>query len=217
MARKSKEVPELKSLVTEGKIHLSNARKIVSVLTADNKGDWLLKAQTLPQRQLEREITRVQPKDLPKERVRPLQEDRLELRVTISSELEGMLTRIKDLLSQKRQKPSSLEEVLLEVASHYLKRHDPIEKAKRALGVRPAQENSPTHAKHTLALRDQGQCTFRYPDGKRCSERRWLDRHHLKSISEGGQNTIENLTTLCRAHHRYLHSHVPAQTSAGAP
>src|SRR4051812_12376221 len=56
VARKSSEVPELKSFIDQGELHLSNARRIVSVVTQENKKEWLEKAVTLSQRDLEREI-----------------------------------------------------------------------------------------------------------------------------------------------------------------
>ena len=38
------------------------------------------------------------------------------------------------------------------------------------------------------------------PDGTR-----FVDVHHLRPRSEGGKNTLENLITLCTAHHRATH------------
>ena len=58
----------------------------------------------------------------------------------------------------------------------------------------------PSALKHQVFQRDQGKCT--HPG---CDERRWLDIHHLKPVSEGGLTTLENLATLCQAHHRITH------------
>jgi hypothetical protein len=38
-----------------------------------------------------------------------------------------------------------------------------------------------------------------------CRHATFVDVHHLELRSEGGQNTLENLVTLCAAHHRALH------------
>ncbi|MGZ3709718.1 MAG: HNH endonuclease [Bdellovibrionota bacterium] len=60
---------------------------------------------------------------------------------------------------------------------------------------------------HAVNLRDEVQCTQVSSDGKRCANRRWLEIHHLKPVSEGGKNEAGNLTTLCSAHHRVEHEH----------
>src|SRR3989344_1330751 len=56
VARKAREVPELKTEIQNGTITLSNARKIVPVLNRENKAEWLGKASVLSQRQLEKEV-----------------------------------------------------------------------------------------------------------------------------------------------------------------
>src|SRR4051812_44754365 len=61
VARKSIEVPELKLAVDEGRLNISRARRIVSVLTPQNQQGWIEKAQTLPQRELEKEVVQSNP------------------------------------------------------------------------------------------------------------------------------------------------------------
>lgn len=61
--------------------------------------------------------------------------------------------------------------------------------------------------KHHLHLRDKGQCTYINKGGSRCANTRWLEIHHIKPVSEGGSNCLENLKTLCHTHHRLEHSH----------
>jgi hypothetical protein len=74
--------------------------------------------------------------------------------------------------------------------------------SKHTKSARPARPTSLEHQRH---LRDQGQCTHMDQDGMRCKERRWLQGHHVTAVSEGGQDTIENMTTLCFGHHRLVH------------
>jgi 5-methylcytosine-specific restriction endonuclease McrA len=38
-----------------------------------------------------------------------------------------------------------------------------------------------------------------------CSNRLWLDIHHVRPRSEGGRNVAENLGVVCCAHHRAVH------------
>jgi 5-methylcytosine-specific restriction endonuclease McrA len=49
--------------------------------------------------------------------------------------------------------------------------------------------------------RDAGQCTFVSADGKRCSERGFLElHHHDRPYARGGEATVENLRLVCSAH-----------------
>jgi 5-methylcytosine-specific restriction endonuclease McrA len=57
-----------------------------------------------------------------------------------------------------------------------------------------------TQVRHQVNLRDQGKC-----DRENCEEQRWLDIHHIIPVNQGGQNTLENLRTLCRGHHKLEH------------
>jgi hypothetical protein len=50
-----------------------------------------------------------------------------------------------------------------------------------------------------LRLRDWG---CRFPG---CTERRFVDGHHIEHWSDGGETSLENLVLLCRTHHRAVH------------
>ncbi len=140
VARKSQEVPALKQKLEAGEIHLSNARRIVPLLTPANQDEWLRKAATHTQRELEREIAKVNPLATTVfERVKPIAAERSELRVGISLELEKMLEEVKDLESQRCRKNITLEEALFALASTYLEKNDPLRRAeRRVLGTKPA-------------------------------------------------------------------------------
>ncbi|MBY0470376.1 HNH endonuclease [bacterium] len=218
VARKALEVPTLQERLQAQEITLSNARTITSVLNSANQEKWIEKACTLSKRELEKEIAKEFPEKSVPETTRYLAENRVELRLGISEALLKKLKRIQDL--ESKQDAASLEQTLEAMAESYLSKHDPIEKAKRARKPVPEQVFSTTPAvhahlntrkrfypaplKHAVHLRDQVQCTH-VTHNKRCTERRWLDIHHKKPLSQGGQTTLDNLTTLCRGHHRLLH------------
>jgi hypothetical protein len=46
--------------------------------------------------------------------------------------------------------------------------------------------------------RDDGQCTFVSPEGRRCAARGHLELHHEEPYARGGQTTVQNLKLLCR-------------------
>jgi hypothetical protein len=72
----------------------------------------------------------------------------------------------------------------------------------RHIGRREALPAALVHAVH---MRDQRQCAHKI-NGKRCGATRWLDIHHIVPRSIGGTDTLENLMTVCSAHHRSIHS-----------
>ncbi|MDR3605816.1 MAG: HNH endonuclease [Oligoflexia bacterium] len=214
VARKARQVPELKIQMQSGAMTLSNARRVAAVLTPENKSDWIKKASELSSRELEKEIVKVRLQEAVQERAAYVTEDRFKLELGISeSELEK-LRRVQDLLSQKRSRPVSLEETIEAMTAEYLDRHDPVEKARRAknpsvaikrLVTRRVRVPIPAEILHQVNKRDQRKCTH-VTNGKRCNQTRWTQIHHKIHVSDGGLNTPDNLITLCAAHHRLQHS-----------
>jgi hypothetical protein len=70
----------------------------------------------------------------------------------------------------------------------------------------PKRTPIPAAVLHQVRLRDRGQCTYRDTQGARCVRQRWVDTHHIVQVSQGGSHELDNLTTLCSAHHKLLHS-----------
>jgi hypothetical protein len=69
----------------------------------------------------------------------------------------------------------------------------------------PAPRQYPAPLEHQLNLRDNRQCTYQDKDGHRCTNKRWLQFHHKIHVEHGGQDTLDNLQTLCWAHHKMIH------------
>ena len=208
VARKSSEIPELREKLQAQEMTLSNAKTIAPILNSANQEKWLEAASTLSKRELEKEIAKEFPEKAVQENARYVSEKRIELRLGISEELLKKLRRVQDL--ESKNVAASLEQALEAMAEGYLSKHDPLEKAKRARQLFPGRVNSnprviPAHLKHSVQKRDQAQCTHS-KSGKRCQERRWLDIHHVKPLSKGGETTLGNLILLCKAHHQLLHS-----------
>lgn len=224
VARKAREVPVLQAAIQTGSLPVSKARKITPVLTLANQDEWVEKAKLLPSRRLEAEVARVLPREATPERMKFVSEERLEFRLGISKKLQERLERVRDLESQRTGKAVSFEEAIEVMTEVYLESKDPIERAERVMKRRteisvndadacvtvtcPApHEAIPAIQRHQVQLRDGGRCTEIGAQGQRCESRRWLDVHHIRPRSEGGGNGLENLTTLCSAHHRMEHAH----------
>ncbi|MGK5088900.1 HNH endonuclease signature motif containing protein [Bdellovibrionota bacterium FG-2] len=226
VSRKARQVPEVKTLIANGSMTLSSARRITSVLTPQNKTEWLEKAATLTQRQLEKEVAKVRPQAAVPEGASYISGDRVKLQVCLSEKDMLALRRVQDLLSQARGRAVSLEETITTMTQEHLKRFDPVMRAKRQIakkgvpfgtpfGTQPdasqakiAQQRVPIPANllHQIRLRDQGRCTYTHDNGKRCNQSRWVEIHHKIPVSEGGPNTLENLTTHYSSHHDWIHT-----------
>jgi hypothetical protein len=63
-----------------------------------------------------------------------------------------------------------------------------------------ATQTIPPALRRAVLHRDHGCC--RVPG---CQNRSFLDLHHIELRSEGGRHQLENIITLCGAHHRALH------------
>ena len=148
VARKSREIPALKEEIKRGAITVSKAKRMTSVITKENQDHWLNLARSSSKNALEKEVARHAPKAIEKERLAYVhpnlevtekvtvqspvpQVTRVQLQVGISESLMLRLRRAQEVLSQKRQRPVSLEEVISEMTSVFLAKSDPLEIAKR--------------------------------------------------------------------------------------
>jgi len=217
VARKSKELPELKEAIWEGRLNISQARRIVTIINPENQKLWIEKASTLKQRELDREIACVNPKAAVSDRIKPVSHDWNEIRGGISQEAEEILRRVQDLESQRTKSSCHFNDAIIAMGRAYLNQCDPITKAERNI-IKASKSPSvlrrklPSHIKHQVMLRDQGQCRFVGKFG-RCASRRWLDVHHQQAYSEGGDHALGNLITLCKYHHKYSHERVACHES----
>jgi 5-methylcytosine-specific restriction endonuclease McrA len=229
--RRGKEVPELIAAVNEGRISASVARKMTSVINPENKLAWLALAEISTVQQIEKAVAKVAPKTAVHESMKYINSERLQFSVGVTEEWRELLTRLKDILSQASQRAVDSEEALFVAMSRYISLKDPLEKARRSVARRakahpnimaedrssalhrssgeihePSKVSSlSSYVRHVVMLRDAGQCTEVDGRGIQCSQKRWLDFHHVVPKSQGGRDTAENLRLLCRAHHREIH------------
>jgi len=61
----------------------------------------------------------------------------------------------------------------------------------------------PRQVQRAAWRRDGGQCGFIAPDGHRCTERTFLELHHVRPYALGGLATVENISLRCRRHNQY--------------
>ncbi|MBW3594937.1 MAG: HNH endonuclease, partial [Actinobacteria bacterium] len=68
-----------------------------------------------------------------------------------------------------------------------------------AVGVGTVLRTAPPGIRRILMRRDGG---CRFPG---CTNKCFLDAHHIVEWTKGGRTELQNLALLCRAHHRMLH------------
>ena len=149
----------------------------------------------------------------------PITEQRYELRFCVNRKVMHKLEQAKVLLSGKYRAGVKLEQVLDEALEHFLNKRSPLRRIKRreqrltkkvkVASLKPVTENTkpsrhiPQELKDKVYQRDQGQCTFVSPEGKRCEEKHCLQYHHILPFALGGKHHLENLALRCACHNHY--------------
>jgi hypothetical protein len=59
----------------------------------------------------------------------------------------------------------------------------------------------PANVKRAVWMRDAGRCSFVGTNGRRCSERAFLELHHQEPHAFGGEATVGNIALRCKPHH----------------
>jgi hypothetical protein len=68
---------------------------------------------------------------------------------------------------------------------------------------RDGSRGVPAEIRRLVWLRDLGRCAYVGPGGHRCTERRFIEFHHVTPYEVGGEATAENLELRCGRHNRY--------------
>ena len=70
----------------------------------------------------------------------------------------------------------------------------------------------PREVKRAVWRRDAGQCAFVSSTGRRCTERTFLEFHHIQPYAQQGPATLANISLRCWRHNQY-----EAELVFGAP
>jgi len=91
-----------------------------------------------------------------------------------------------------------------------------------ALRTIPNSREIPSDVRGEAWRRDGGQCGFVSADGHRCTERTFLEFHHVIPYAKGGRATVDNISLRCRRHNQYeaelvFGARPPASRKRGQP
>lgn len=138
--------------------------------------------------------------------IAPLTPERYRLQFTVSKETHDKLRRVQDLLC--REIPDGDPAKILERALDLLVRDVEAKKLAATRKPRPTRGTTggsrsvPAHVRRAVWKRDGGRCAFTGNSG-RCSERRFLEWHHVQPFGHQGPGTVDNISLRCRAHNVY--------------
>ena len=138
--------------------------------------------------------------------VAPLAPERYRVQFTVGKETEVKLRRLQELL--RREIPDGDPAAIFDRALDLLLRD--VERKKLAAtnkpratrGTKNGSRGVPAAVQRAVWKRDGGHCAY-FGQSGRCTERRYLEWHHVQPFSHQGPATVENISLRCRAHNAY--------------
>jgi hypothetical protein len=135
--------------------------------------------------------------------VAPLAPERYKVQVTVGAETVDKLRRVQDLL--RHVVPDGDAAVILDRALTMLLEH--LERTKLAATATPrlsrplasGSRHIPAAVRRAVWARDEGRCAFVGTRG-RCTERGFLEFHHIVPYAAGGETTVDTIALRCKAH-----------------
>ena len=138
--------------------------------------------------------------------IAPLTPERYRVQFTVSKETHDKLRRVQDLLCREiaNGDPAAIFDRALDLLLHDVekKKLAATTKPRSPRGSKPGSRDVPAHVRRVVWKRDGGQCGFSGKSG-RCTERRYLEWHHLHPFGHKGPATVDNISLRCRAHNVY--------------
>ena len=143
----------------------------------------------------------------PRPAATPLSPDRYRIQFTIGKDTLEKLRLAKDLL--RHAIPSGDDAAILDRALTALlaelakKKFAKTDHPRPSQGTAPGSRHIPADVKRAVWRRDRGRCAFTGTNGHRCTERAFLEFHHVQPYGVGGEPTVANVQLRCRRHNVY--------------
>jgi hypothetical protein len=203
--RLTRAVPEAAKKIEEGELRLSVAAKIQSaVKEAPEKAKELVRELAgASKREAERRLAEVFPQETRGEKARPVNEDKVEIRFTVTREEFELFQKLMDRKAHTNFE-REYEKLFTALAKAELKKLEG-KQGNDSLPHGLGEVNSryiPAATKRKVWKRDEGRRQYRSPNGHRCQTTHGLQLDHIHPFAQGGQTTEENLRLLCGAHNR---------------
>jgi 5-methylcytosine-specific restriction endonuclease McrA len=138
--------------------------------------------------------------------VKPLDAERYRVQFTVTRDTFDKLRRVQDLMRHTCADGDlavvfdrALTKLLEHVERTTLAR---VSRPRRPQGAPAGSRHIPAAVRRAVWTRDEGRCAFVGARG-RCTERGFLEFHHVVPFADGGAATVENIQLACRAHNQY--------------
>jgi len=203
--------PQILHAIADGHLTLSAVSRIAPFVRRSDAPEIITGAQDKTARELDEMLAPLRPEPEKRDLVRiiavapsgqGLAASTPKLRASFSFQgsmtLLAALDRIRELLSHKCPK-GGYDELLLEVTKDYLERHDPQKGLPGRLAPVRGGSSIAAGVRRAVWGRDAARCSYKAGE-VRCETRRFLELDHIKPRALGGEDTVENLRLLCRAH-----------------
>jgi hypothetical protein len=139
--------------------------------------------------------------------VAPLSAATYKVQFTASAELRDKLERLQALMRSSGESAdlaSVIEAAVTEkLEKHEAKRYGTTKSPRKSLeetDTSPSSRNIPAPVRRAVYARDRGRCTYINPAGRRCTETKQLEFHHIQPFGRGGDHRPDNICLLCRPH-----------------
>ena len=144
--------------------------------------------------------------------VEPLAAARYKVQFTASAVLRDKLQRLQALM-RSSVPDGDLGKIIDEAVTEKLERLEAKRfgktktprKTLETTDTTPSSRHIPAAVRRTAHARDQGQCTYVDPHGKRCKARARLEFHHHDTpFGRGGDHDVTNVRLICQTHNTLL-------------
>ncbi len=142
--------------------------------------------------------------------VEPIAEARYKVAFTASAAFRDKLERLKALM-RSSVPDGDLATVLEEAVTEKLekleaKRYGKTKTPRKSLeetDTSPSSRHIPAAVKRAVYERDGAQCTHKDDTGRRCTETKHLEFHHIQPFGRDGDHNPNNVVLLCKTHNLY--------------
>jgi 5-methylcytosine-specific restriction endonuclease McrA len=216
-------VPEIAPKLESGELGLENASQAQSFfrkedqrrkeqgeqkLTLDEKREVVSELLGKSSREGQRVLMEYSPEVMtPKEKLRPLPEQKTLVQFVANAELMEKLEELKHLFAHTNfeGRMDVLVHRLADIAlDQFRPKNIKPTQSPPAPGTQKRSRYIPAEERRKVLLRDKSGCTFKDSNaGRVCQSRHGLQLDHVVPFSRGGLNTAENLTLRCGAHNRF--------------
>jgi hypothetical protein len=137
--------------------------------------------------------------------VEPLRPERYRVQITASAELRDKLERLQALMGEDLAaviEAAVTEKLERLEAKRYAVTKNP-RKTLEQTDTTPSSRYMPAAVRRVVRKRDGNRCGFVDSKGRRCTERRNLEFHHLDPFGRGGTHDPARIALRCRSHNLY--------------